>query len=87
MNVAVWDTYVDKKDGNVMHFDILAPGEIMEETLIHEMGKQYLLTKGQDGQPLTAKQCRLCHMEVASAEISAAIKEKGYYIIEMEGCD
>ena len=25
MEVAVWDTYVKKKDGTVMHFDILAP--------------------------------------------------------------
>ena len=28
MNVAVWDTYVTKKDGNVMHFDIIAPIEM-----------------------------------------------------------
>jgi hypothetical protein len=25
MEVAVWDTYVTKKDGSVMHFDIIAP--------------------------------------------------------------
>jgi Domain of unknown function (DUF2024) len=24
MKVAVWDTYVNKKDGSIMHFDIIA---------------------------------------------------------------
>jgi len=29
MKVAVWDTYVTKKDGSVMHFDIIVPEEII----------------------------------------------------------
>ena len=87
MKVAVWDTYVEKKDGDMMHFDILAPSEITNETMIHEMGKNYLNTKGQGGQSLTAKECRLCHMEIAPAEVQQAIEQNGYYIIEMEGCD
>ena len=35
MKVAVWDTYVTKKDGAVMHFDILAPEDIKDENTIH----------------------------------------------------
>ena len=31
MHVAVWDTYVTKKDGTVMHFDIIAPVDIKDE--------------------------------------------------------
>ena len=85
--VNVWDTYVTKKDGQIMHFDILAPIAIKDTAVIYNYGKSYLKTKGQEGQPLTAKQCRLCHIETLRAEWEKEIKEKGYFIIEMEGCD
>ena len=41
MQVAVWDTYVTKKDGAVMHFDIIAPDHIRDEKTIHAFGKEY----------------------------------------------
>lgn len=87
MKVAVWDTYVTKSDGAIMHFDIIAPSEIKEEETIYKFGKEYLQLKGQSAQTLTAKECRFCHIETASAEMISAIKQKGYYIIEMQGCN
>lgn len=30
MKVAVWDTYVTKKDGTIMHFDIMVPEQIRD---------------------------------------------------------
>lgn len=87
MKVAVWDTYVTKKDGKVMHFDILAPEEIKDENLIYNYGKSYLKTKGQEGQALASKECNFCHIEKATDEMIASIQEKGYYIIEMKGCE
>ena len=84
--VNVWDTYVTKKDGNIMHFDIIAPVEITDTISIHAYGKEYLKTKGQEGQTLTAKQCRLCHIENLRPVWEAEIEEKGCLIIEMEGC-
>lgn len=87
MKVAVWDTYVTKADGTVMHFDIIAPSEIKDEATIHKYGKEYLTIKNQSGQPLSAKECSLCHIETASAEMVSAIEQKGYYIIEMQGCN
>jgi hypothetical protein len=42
MKVAVWDTYVTKKDGSVMHFDILAPESIKDTAVIYNYGKDYL---------------------------------------------
>lgn len=87
MKVAVWDTYVKKADGNVMHFDIIAPAEIKDEAIIHQYGKEYLATKEQSAQPLSAKECSFCHIESASEEMESAIKQKGYYIIEMQGCN
>lgn len=86
MKVAVWDTYVTKKDGNVMHFDIIAPQEIKDTTVIYGYGKDYLKTKGQEEQPLTSKECRFCHIETVRPQWEAEIKQKGYFIIEMENC-
>ncbi len=70
-----------------MHFDIIVPQSITDETIVHQMGRAYLASKDQAGQPLTAKQCRYCHQEIASAEMEASIAQQGYYIIEMEGCE
>lgn len=87
MIVSVWDTYVQKKDGSTMHFDIIVSNHITDPSVVHHMGKAYLATKDQAGQPLTAKQCRFCHLETASVEMESSIARQGYYIIEMEGCE
>lgn len=85
--VNVWDTYVTKKNGEIMHFDIIAPIEIKDTTTIYNYGKAYLKSKGQEGQPLTSKQCRLCHVQWLRPEWAKEIDKKGYFIIEMEGCN
>jgi hypothetical protein len=87
MQVAVWDTYVTKKSGEVMHFDIIAPREINDSGVIYQYGREYLKTKGQEGQPLTSEECRFCHVEEASPVIKDSIEAKGYYIAEMAGCN
>lgn len=87
MKVAVWDTYVTKKDGVIMHFDILAPENIKDTTLIYNYGKEYLKTKGQEGQPLTSKECKFCHVETLSPNWEEKINKQGYFIIEMENCN
>lgn len=87
MQVSVWDTYVEKRDGTTMHFDIIAPVEVADAATIHAFGQAYLASKGQEGQPLTSRECRLCHVETARPSWEATIKEKGYYIYEMENCD
>ena len=38
MKVAVWDTYVKRKDGRVMNFDILVPADEMNEERIFTFG-------------------------------------------------
>lgn len=86
MQVAVWDTYVIRKDGLVMHFDIIAPTAIKDPQVIHEYVKQYLETKGQDGQDLTSNECRFCHTELVKPEWEDSINQKGYFIFEMKNC-
>lgn len=87
LKVNVWDTYVTKKDGKIMHFDIIAPAQVLDTAVIYNYGKEYLKLKGQEGQPLTSKQCRLCHMRNLIPAWEDEIKEKGYFILEMEGCN
>lgn len=84
MKVAIWDTYVTKKDGSVMHFDIIAPQEVKDTTVIYGFGYDYLKTKNQEGLSLTSKECRFCHIETVRSEWETEIKQKGYFIIEME---
>lgn len=86
MKVAVWDTYVTKKDGIIMHFDILVPENIKDTTVIYNYGKEYLKSKGQEGQALTSKECRFCHVETVRPAWEKAIIKQGYFIIEMENC-
>ncbi len=86
MKVAVWDTYVKKKDGTVMHFDIIVPDELKDEDTVYTFGKEYQKTKNQDGQPLTANECSFCHIETLKPSWEDSIKKNGYYIYEMENC-
>ncbi len=86
MQVAVWDTYVTKKDGTTMHFDIIVPEEIRDTAVIYNYGKEYLKTKDQSGQLLTSKECRFCHVETLKPEWEVKIRQQGYFIYEMENC-
>jgi hypothetical protein len=86
MKVAVWDTYVSKKDGTIMHFDIIVPQEIKDPTIVYNFGKAYLKSKDQDEQTLSANECRFCHIENIKPKWEKDLNEKGYHIVEMENC-
>ena len=87
MQVAVWDTYVTKKDRSIMHFDIIVPTDIKDTSIIYEYGRNYLKSKGQEDQVLAAKQCRFCHIESVDTKREAEILSNGYYIIEIDNCE
>jgi hypothetical protein len=87
MKISVWDTYVKKEDGNTMHFDILMPSEITDEQTVFNFGMHYLNTKPFKTDNLSAKECRLCHIEQATEDMITSIKANGYAIIEMENCN
>lgn len=86
MKVAVWDTYVKREGGKIMHFDILVDSKLTDEIKIFDFGKNYLKTKSFKSEELTSKECVFCHIEQATDEMINQIKTKGYYIIEMENC-
>jgi len=87
MKIAVWDTYVKREDGHIMHFDILVSSDLKDEETIFNFGKNYLKTKAFKTVQLSANECRLCHIEQATEDIIASIEKKGYFIIEMENCN
>lgn len=86
MEVAVWDTYVPRLDGKIMHFDILVPSTLKDTQTIFGYGRDYLSTKSFKAGELSAKECTFCHIQSASLEIRERIAKDGYYIIEMENC-
>lgn len=86
MKIAVWDTYVTRKDGKIMHFDILV-NENNDADQVFEYGKNYLKTVSQDGQSLTSKECKFCHIDKAPEAIENQILKNGFSIIEMENCN
>ena len=85
MECSVFDTYVTKKNGEIMHFDIIVPTDVQDDQVYH-YGREYLDMKQQSGQQLSATECRFCHIEKANTQVEAAILDQGYFILEMEGC-
>jgi len=85
MKVAVYDTYVPKNNGGIMHFDIIVADGLPYEKVL-EFGKAYLKGVGQEEQPLSAKECEFCHTEQASPAVDESIRAQGFHIIEIEGC-
>jgi hypothetical protein len=84
MAVAVWDTYVKRKDGSVLHFDIITNETTKDEAIIHRYGKVYLQSKGEEASIISSAECQFCHIEHPTTEMESAIQEKGFYILEMD---
>ncbi|MBO9729046.1 MAG: DUF2024 family protein [Chitinophaga sp.] len=85
MEVAVYDTYVKRKDGSHLHFNIIVNKDTrFEEVLV--FGKKYL--QGRRGEELfiLRKDCRFSHITEVIPRWEVQILRKGYYIYELEGC-
>jgi hypothetical protein len=85
MECAVYDTYVTKKDGKTMHFDVIVEASSPHEKAI-EYGKEFLNKVGEGTQKMTQEECQFCHIQLAPPAVESGIKEKGYFIQKMEGC-
>lgn len=82
MQVAVWDTYVKKKAGNVMHFDIIVPETLKDTETIYGFGKAYLAQNGETESSLDTEECQFCHIEKPTSEIEEAIARQGYLLLK-----
>lgn len=87
MKVSVYDTYVDRKDGKKMHFDILVQQGEKDVDKILNYGREYLATKQMADATLTTNESKFCHIEDAKPNVEADISSKGYSIVEMENCN
>ncbi|WP_422107916.1 DUF2024 family protein [Winogradskyella sp.] len=86
MKIAVWDTYVKRENGSLMHFDILVPNDLTNEQDIYNFGNDYLKSKPFKTDVLSSKECRFCHIEHGTEIMINDIENQGYSIIEMENC-
>lgn len=87
MKVSVWDTYVKREDGKLMHFDILVPNSVNNEQIVLNYGTSYLKSKTFKTESISSKICKFCHIEQATNTVENDIKNKGFSIIEMKHCD
>jgi hypothetical protein len=85
MECAVYDTYVTKKDGKIMYFDVIVEAKTPHEKAI-EYGKEFLEEVGQGTQTMTQEECQFCHVQEAPPVVAKDIENKGYFIQKMEGC-
>ncbi|HET8857220.1 MAG TPA: DUF2024 family protein [Nitrososphaeraceae archaeon] len=85
MECAVYDTYVTKKDGRIMHFDVIVEANTSHEKAI-DYGKEFLEEVGQGGQTMTQEECQFCHIQEAPPVVAKEIENRGYFIQKMEGC-
>jgi hypothetical protein len=85
MECAVYDTYVTKKDGRIMHFDVIVEANTPHEKAI-EYGKEFLQNVEQGEQKMTQEECQFCHIQEAPQMVEKSIRDNGYYIQKMEGC-
>ena len=85
MQCAVYDTYVTKKDGKIMHFDVIVEASTPQEKAI-EYGKEFLEQVDQGDQTMTQEECQFCHVQEAPPIVAKDIESRGYFIQKMEGC-
>jgi len=84
MEIHVYDTYVQAKDGHTMHFDVIT-GEQDHDKAI-EYAKKWLGTIGEQDAKVTGEECQFCHSQGAPDPVEKEIKENGFFIQKMEGC-
>jgi hypothetical protein len=85
MNCDVFDTYVTRANGQILHFDVIVPSGT-PPTAVQAFGQGYLTALGVPDGKVTAERCRFCHVEQATPEMQQAIEEQGYFIVALEGC-
>ena len=83
MKAAVWDSYLKKDDGNVLHFDVVVPDSRSETTLVYKYADEYLKAKGIYSAEINVKNCQFCHIETLTEKMKSDIESKGFNIIEM----
>ncbi|QHS61460.1 DUF2024 family protein [Chitinophaga agri] len=85
MDVAIFDTYVKRREGGYMHFDIIVSADTNYENVL-TFGNAYLKSKSIEKQSVSSRDCRFCHVQEMIPTWEQSIRQNGYHIYEMEGC-
>ena len=85
MKIDVFDSYAKTMDGRLMHFDIFVPSGTSPEIALQH-GKDWLKSLGENPIGLEQARCSFCHTEVANPEVQRTVENKGFFILQMEGC-
>lgn len=85
--IAVWDTYIRRENGQLMHFDILVPKEINDREIVLNYGMNYLKGKQIETESIRVSQCNFCHVESPTQQMMNDIHSDGYSIIELSNCN
>ena len=83
MNVAIWDTYIKRANGSVIHIDIVVPEEVKSEATIYSYGQVYLSSIAEEGE-IDSDYCQYCHVEEPTTQMVNDINNKGFSIIRLE---
>lgn len=85
MRIYVYDTYVEAKSGQTMHFDVFMPVQDADQAVAY--ARCWLRSIHEKEASITTNECRFCHSEQTSdPTIVSAIEKQGYFIYKMEGC-
>lgn len=84
MNIDVYDTYVHTSEGDLLHFDFLLPSG--KGGMATQHAKEWLQSIGGHPEEVSLDKCSYCHTETATLEMVRQIHERGYFIIQIEGC-
>ena len=84
MDIHVYDTYVQAKDGHTMHFDVIT--NVKDDKKAIEYAKQWLKSVGEARAQVTTEECQFRHTQGAPEPIADQIRKNGYFIQKMEGC-
>ncbi|NWG26905.1 MAG: DUF2024 family protein [Ignavibacteriaceae bacterium] len=84
MKAAVWDSYIKKDNGNILHFDVVVPESRSESAIDYKYAYEYLKSKGVNSAEINVTNCQFCHIEILTEKMMSDIESKGFYIIEMD---
>ncbi len=83
MHCAVYDTYVTRKDGRIMNFNVIV-GKFTPRSKAIKYGK-YLNSLDQREQRISQEECQFCHIQEAPNQVKKIIWEKDT-TPKMQGC-
>ena len=83
--IHVFDTYATRKNGRIMHFDVVLAERDDAKALAS--ARQWLASLGETDAEVSQERCCYCHSEEqAPPQIEQEISDRGYAIYRLEGC-